>query len=94
MRVLSVVLGSVSAFALACANPADDRTYNDILQIDHLVIGVAELDAGVRQFEELTGIRPAFGGEHPDLGTHNALISLGDRTYLELLAPRPGANVT
>jgi len=65
-----------------------------MLQIDHLVIGVAALDAGVREFEELTGVRPAYGGEHPDRGTHNALISLGNRTYLELLAPRPGAGVT
>ncbi len=94
MRVLSVVLGLVSLLVLACSNSADDQIDKEMHQIDHLVIGVADLDAGIREFEELTGIRPVYGGEHPNLGTHNALISLGDRTYLEILAPRPGANVT
>ncbi|MCH8101412.1 MAG: VOC family protein [Proteobacteria bacterium] len=94
MRVLSFVLGLVSLLVLACSNSADDQVHKEMLQIDHLIIGVADLDAGVREFEEITGIRPAYGGEHPHLGTHNALISLGDRTYLEILAPRPSANVT
>jgi hypothetical protein len=94
MRVLSFVLGLVSLLVLACSNSANDQIPKELLQIDHLVIPVADLDAGVRVFEEITGIRPAYGGEHPHLGTHNALISLGDRTYLEILAPRPGANVT
>jgi hypothetical protein len=94
MRGLSFVLGLVSLLVLACSNSADDQAHKEMLQIDHLVVGVADLDAGVRQFEELTGIRPMYGGEHPNLGTHNALISLGDRTYLELLAPRPDTSVT
>ena len=81
-------------FALEYSNSGEAQVHKEMLQIDHLVIGVADLDAGIREFEELTGIRPAYGGEHPNLGTHNALISLGNRTYLELLAPRPGASVT
>ncbi len=93
MRVISFVLGLVSLLVLACSNSAADQIHKEMLQIDHLVIEVADLNVGVREFEELTGIRPMYGGEHPNLGTHNALISLGDRTYLEILAPRPGANV-
>ncbi len=58
--------------------------------IDHLVLGVGDLEAGVAQFRELTGVEPAFGGKHPSGGTQNALASLGGGTYLEIIAPVPG----
>jgi len=93
MRILSVILGLLSLFMSTYSNSADSQVHQEMLRIDHLVIGVADLDDGVKEFEELTGIRPVYGGEHPNRGTHNALISLGDRTYLELLAPRPGTDV-
>jgi hypothetical protein len=57
--------------------------------IDHFVLGVADLEHGVRFFAAATGVKPAAGGRHPALGTHNALISLGPRQYLEILAPDP-----
>lgn len=61
------------------------------LQIDHLVVGVPDLQQGIDLLERRTGVRPAYGGEHSGSGTHNALLSLGPRQYLELLAFRPEA---
>ena len=58
-------------------------------QIDHVMLGINDLERGMDAFEQLTGVRPAYGGKHPG-GTHNALVSLGEGTYLEIIAVQRG----
>ena len=49
---------------------------------------VASLDEGMEWAADTFGAPAAYGGEHVDLGTRNALLSLGS-TYLEIIAPDP-----
>ncbi len=56
-----------------------------MLQIDHVIIAVRDLVAASDDYAAL-GFSVIYGGRHASGSTHNALISLQDGAYLELLA--------
>jgi hypothetical protein len=59
--------------------------------LDHVIWACEDLERGTARFESLTGVRPRYGGVHASGRTHNALVALGERCYLEILAPTGAA---
>lgn len=80
---------TVLGFVCAASAKGEPGMTGDLSRIDHVILGVNDLERGIEELFRLTGVRAVFGGAHPGRGTHNALISLGGSQYLEILAPNP-----
>jgi hypothetical protein len=59
--------------------------------LDHLVIVAPSLAEGVDYVRRTLGVTPQPGGEHSRMGTHNALLKLGDELFLEVISVNSGA---
>ncbi len=70
-------------------NLASPRTMHAACELDHLVVGAHTLEQGTAFIETLLGVRPQAGGRHLAMGTHNIVLRLGARTYLEVIAIDP-----
>ena len=57
--------------------------------LDHLVVAAATLEEGEDYVESRLGARPLRGGKHVAMGTHNSLLKLGEKIYLEVIAIDP-----
>ncbi len=62
-----------------------------MLALDHLVVAARTLEEGAAWIESRLGVAPVAGGRHDAMGTHNRLLGLGDRQYLEVIAIDPQA---
>lgn len=69
-------------------------------ELDHLVVGCLELEAGAAELERRLGAPAQGGGVHDGAGTWNRLWGLADArgagrrpVYLELIAPDPAQAV-
>jgi hypothetical protein len=57
--------------------------------LDHLVVAATTLADGIDYVASVTGATPQPGGRHLAMGTHNALLRIGARAYLEIIAVDP-----
>jgi hypothetical protein len=57
--------------------------------IDHLIVTAASLAEGVEHVRRELGVDMQPGGEHVRMGTHNCLLRLGEKLYLEVIAANP-----
>lgn len=61
------------------------------MQLDHLAVAAMTLEEAAAHVETALGLPMQPGGAHPQFGTHNRLMGLGEGLYLEAIAINPEA---
>jgi Glyoxalase-like domain len=60
-------------------------------ELDHIVVACKTLGEGRAWCRETFGVEANGGGKHAGVGTHNTLLSLGTKHYLEIISIDPDA---
>ena len=62
-----------------------------MITLDHIAVFAPRLQIGIDWIRDSLGVVPSPGGAHPQMGTHNVLLRLGDDLFLEVIARDPSA---
>jgi hypothetical protein len=69
------------------ATKADLNLKDNVL--DHIVLAAPDLQEAMKEFENMTGIKPSIVGSLRGLGTKSARVGLDNNSYIEIIAPDP-----